>query len=86
MMLRNARDLPAGEERVFARLMISYSALEVDQKRMFLDVAYFFLWRRANTAINAWKRCGAWQKRANYCQLCDIAHIAVVGTCRVMHV
>ena len=38
-MLQSARDLPAGEERLFASLRISYDALEDDQKRMFLDAA-----------------------------------------------
>ena len=54
-MLQSARDLPAGEERLFASLRISYDALEDDKKRMFLDVAFFLLGRRADTATQAWK-------------------------------
>ena len=54
-MLQRARDLPAGEERLFASLRISYDALEDDQKRMFLDTAFFFLGRRPDTAKHAWK-------------------------------
>ena len=57
-MLQNARDLPAGQERLFASLRISYDALEHDQRRMFLDAAFFFLERRADTAMHAWKGCG----------------------------
>lgn len=57
-MLQKARDLPAGKERLFASLRISYNALEYDQKRMFLDAAFFFLGRRATTAVHAWEGCG----------------------------
>ena len=56
MMLQNARDLPTGVDRLFASLRISYNALEDDQKRMFLDAAFFFLGRRADTALRAWER------------------------------
>ena len=55
-MLQNARDLPAGIDRLFASLMISYNALQDDQKRMFLDAAFFFLGRRADIALRAWER------------------------------
>ena len=57
-MLQDARDLPAGQERLFAKLRISYEALEYDQKRMFLDAAFFFLGRGADTAVHAWEGCG----------------------------
>lgn len=56
-MLESAEDLPAGEERLFASLRISYDALADDQRRMFLDAAFFFLGRRADTAMRAWKGC-----------------------------
>ena len=57
-MLQRARDLPAGQEQLFASLRISYDALEVDQRRMFLDTAFFFLGRRADTAVHAWMGYG----------------------------
>ena len=53
-MLKCAEDLPE-EERLFASLRISYNALKDFQKRMFLDVAFFFLGRRADTAVHAWE-------------------------------
>ena len=57
-MLQSATDLPDGEEQLFARLRISYNALGDDQRRMFLDAAFFFLGRRADTALRAWTGCG----------------------------
>ena len=56
-MLQKASELPAGEERLFVSLRISYDALNDDQKRMFLDAAFFFLGRRADTAKHVWKGC-----------------------------
>ena len=56
-MLQRARELPAGVERLFASLRISYDALEKDQKSMFLDTAFFFLGRSADSALHAWKGC-----------------------------
>ena len=57
-MLEKASELPAGEEQLFASLRISYDALKDDQKRMFLDAAFFFLGRNADTAKRVWKGCG----------------------------
>ncbi len=58
-MLRIARELPEGEEQLFESLRISYDALKEDeQRRMFLDAAFFFLGRRADTAVHAWERYG----------------------------
>ena len=57
-LLQNARDLPAGQEQVFASLRVSYDALEDEQKNMFLDAAFFFLGRLADTAMRAWERWG----------------------------
>ena len=57
-MLQRAEDLPEEEERLFASLRISYDALKHTQKRMFLDAAFFFLGRCADTALHAWKGCG----------------------------
>lgn len=54
-MLQSAKDLPGGEERLFASLRISYDALEEDQRQMFLDAAFFFLGRREDTARHAWE-------------------------------
>ena len=56
-MLRRAEDLPKGKKRLFAMLRISYDALSDAQQRMFLDAAFFFLRRRVDTAIHAWKGC-----------------------------
>ena len=42
-MLQSVSELPAGEEQLFASLRISYDALKVEQKRMFLDAAFFLL-------------------------------------------
>ena len=55
-MLQSAEDMPEGEERLFASLRISYTALKSDQRRMFLDAAFFFLGRRVDTALPAWER------------------------------
>ena len=58
-MLQRAEDLPEEEERLFASLRISYDALKTNtQKRIFLDAAFFFLGRSADTAKHAWKGCG----------------------------
>ena len=57
-MLRSAAELPAGQELLFARLRTSYDALNSEQKRMFFDAAFFFLGRRADTALHAWRGCG----------------------------
>ena len=56
-MLQSASDLPEGEQ-LFASLRISYDALKQDQKRMFLDAAFFFLGRRKDTATYAWEGYG----------------------------
>ena len=56
-ILQSAEELPE-EERLYASLRISYDALEDAQKRMFLDAAFFFLGRRADTAVHAWQGCG----------------------------
>ena len=53
-MLQDAEELPS-QEQLFARLRITYEALAYDQKRMFLDAAFFFLGRHAETAIHAWE-------------------------------
>ena len=58
-MLQSARELPAGQEQLFASLRISYYSLKADQKCMFLDAAYFFLERRASTAVHAWEGYGS---------------------------
>lgn len=52
--LQSAKDLPA-EQQLLASLRISYGALNDVQQRMFLDAAFFFIGRRADTAIRAWK-------------------------------
>ena len=57
-MLKRARELPAGQEQLFASLSISYNALEANQKRMFLDTAFFIRGRRTETAMLAWERYG----------------------------
>lgn len=57
-MLQSARELPTCREQLFASLRISYEALEDDQKSMFLDAAFFFLGRRADTALHAWEGYG----------------------------
>lgn len=56
-MLQSAEELPE-EERLYASLRISYDALGDAQRRMFLDAAFFFLGRRADTAVHAWQGCG----------------------------
>ena len=56
-VLQSAVVLPE-EERLYASLRISYDALEDAQKRMFLDAAFFFLGRRADTAVHALEGCG----------------------------
>ena len=55
-LLQTARDLP--DQQLFMSLRISYNALSNDQRRMFLDAAFFFLGRRAKTAKHAWKGYG----------------------------
>ncbi|KAK9843993.1 hypothetical protein WJX81_001308 [Elliptochloris bilobata] len=55
--LGQADKLGAGkEDQLFVRLRISYDHLSKQQKRMFLDVACFFLGWRADTAKLAWLR------------------------------
>ena len=54
-MLQSAKDLPGAEERLFASLRISYDSLTDDQRCMFLDAAFFFLGRRVDTALHAWR-------------------------------
>ena len=56
-MLQSAEDLPEQEERLFASLRISIRALKDSQRRMFLGAAFFFLGRRADTAMHAWGGC-----------------------------
>ena len=53
-MLQSAADLPAGQEQLFASLRKNYEALDRQQRCMFLDAAFFFLGRRADTAKHAW--------------------------------
>ena len=53
-VLQSAKDLPV-EQQLLAGLRISYGALNDVQQRMFLDAAFFFLGRRADTAMRAWK-------------------------------
>ena len=55
-MLQSAEDLP--DQRLFTSLRITYNALKDDQRRMFLDAAYFFLGRRADMAKHVWKGYG----------------------------
>ena len=55
-MLMEAEDPP--DRRLFASLSISYNGLKADQRRMFLDAAFFFLGRRADTAKHAWRGYG----------------------------
>ena len=52
--LQSAKDLPV-EQQLLASLRISYGALNDVQQRIFLDAAFFFIGRRADTAIRAWK-------------------------------
>ena len=57
-MLREAKNLPTGRDQLFARLRISYDALDGNQKRMFLGAAFFFLDRDVDTALHAWEGYG----------------------------
>ena len=58
VLLKSAEELSDGQELLFESLRISYDALADDQKRMFLDAAFFFLGRRVDTAVHAWIGCG----------------------------
>ena len=66
-LLQSAKDLPQGEEQLFASLRISFDALPDQEKRMFLDAASFFLGRRANTAMHAWKGCASMAEMSQNC-------------------
>ena len=57
--LRKAERLAPGQERLFARLHVSYAALEAAERRMFLDAACFLLGRRVDTARRVWSGCAA---------------------------
>ena len=75
-MLQNARDMPSGQERLFASLRISYDSLESSQRRMFLDAAFFFLGRSADTALRAWK---GYAKVADSSQCCSAMSVMSSG-------
>ncbi|CAI0413042.1 unnamed protein product [Linum tenue] len=54
--LRRLKEIP--EEKVVARLKISYDALSEDAKRIFLDIACFFIGEDKEMASYMWSDCG----------------------------
>ena len=55
--LRGARSLGPGQENLFSRLRISYDLLEESEQQLFLDAAFFFLGREADTVRCVWTGC-----------------------------
>lgn len=56
-VLQSVKEL-SEEQRLSTSLCISYGALTDAQACMFLDAAFFFLGRRADTMVHAWQGCG----------------------------
>ena len=87
MTLQKARKLSTWTQRLFASLRISYDALQQDQMRMFLDTAFFFLGRRADTAVHAWEGYAKMGRKAMpaFVVLCLIATTGTQCAGKVRH-